>query len=211
MRFHCYFIVNRYAIQLSGCYVSFLINHFQSINSVLSRVEFGKSFGYLPCSNCCSNVSQTSCLNPQTFKIYFFVSSSSWICMFSESLDFQWTHFSKDESDSPVYAIGVVEGSHFVIAALDAQSGDLINQVCSFLVMIWLKRSCDKYESDESSVVVAMLYIEHDIIAACKCRLAWWCRYTVGLRVHHVWERERVEESWKGLWLSNLSHPLQAL
>ena len=27
--------------------------------------------------------------------------------------------------------------------------------------------------------------------AACKCRLAWWCRYTVGLRLHHVWERER--------------------
>ena len=26
--------------------------------------------------------------------------------------------------------------------------------------------------------------------AACKYRLAWWCRYTVGLRMHYVRERD---------------------
>ncbi|XP_030843106.1 ER membrane protein complex subunit 1 [Strongylocentrotus purpuratus] len=57
----------------------------------------------------------------------------------SESLDFQWTHFSKDEPDSPVYVIGVVEGSHFVIAALDAQSGDLINQTP--VSAVWASRA----------------------------------------------------------------------
>ncbi|XP_063965131.1 ER membrane protein complex subunit 1-like [Lytechinus pictus] len=46
----------------------------------------------------------------------------------SETLSFQWIHYSKEDPDSPIYVIGVVEGSHFVITALDAQSGDLISQ-----------------------------------------------------------------------------------
>ncbi|XP_071489388.1 ER membrane protein complex subunit 1-like [Diadema antillarum] len=59
----------------------------------------------------------------------------------SDSIDFQWLYYD-NQPESPLYAIGVVENSHFVIAALDAQNGDPISQTPVSAVWVGKSPNC---------------------------------------------------------------------